>query len=428
MAELSANDRPHVSGPAPRVISAARRRRALLLALGLVAVLGAVTLEVVVRLFVPVTDVPLYFWDPTLGVRRGPNQAGNYLNGWDVRGRYHFNAQGWNDDREYVVQKPSGTRRVCIIGDSQVEALQVQPDEAMHRVAEAEMARGGPVEWYAFGCSGWGTQHEYECIRRYVVEYQPDLVILLFVQNDPFDASPYISAIEDYSVAYWLDDSDQLTFSFPTNYKPSRIRRLASNSALVRLFFAQHDLPGKLSAWLSGRKVVAGVGQLPLRQSVESARSDRVPGLTNLTLEQRQQKTWKLIEKLLEAMRDECARRGARFAVASRGWAFEIDAPVSGLPYVAPPREADPYCLDTRASEMCREQVAPICDRLGIPYLDLTDALKAEVERTKQSHRFPKDNHYCALGHRAAGKALAAFATRILDTSAGEKRPAGRQP
>lgn len=38
-----------------------------------------------------------------------------------------------------------------------------------------------------------------------------------------------------------------------------------------------------------------------------------------MSMEQRQRKSWQLIEKLLEATRDECRRRGARLAIVYRG-------------------------------------------------------------------------------------------------------------
>src|SRR5262245_34367431 len=114
--------------------------------------------ELVFRVFVPVTDVPHKIWDPLLGLRRAPDQAGRYINGAGfVDARYHFNRQGWNHPRDYSTHKPAGTRRVCLIGDSYVEALQVNPGEAMFSVAEQRMSRPDrPVEWYAFGASGWG--------------------------------------------------------------------------------------------------------------------------------------------------------------------------------------------------------------------------------------------------------------------------------
>ena len=66
---------------------------------------------------------------------------------------------------------------------------------------------------------------------------------------------------------------------------------------------------------------------------------------------------------------------------------------------------------------MGREQLGPIAERLGIPYLDLTDPLREMVARTGKSHCFPDDYHYGAVGHAAAGEALATFVESIWQQS-----------
>src|SRR5207247_6224380 len=120
---------------------------------------------------------------------------------------------------------------------------------------------------------------------------------------------------------------------------------------------------------------------------------------------------------LLRAARDECSRRGATFALTFCGWATDIDRPLTGASSPVPPKEVDPYCLQDRLSEMGREQLGPIAERLGIPYLDLTEPLREMVARTGKSHRFPDDNHYSAAGHAAAGEALATFVESIWQQS-----------
>lgn len=376
--------------------------------------IGVIGLEAAFRLFGTVTDIAFNIWDPTIGLRRQPGSTGRYVSGDYVSAPYRFNAAGWNNPHEYVTSKPRGVKRVCIVGDSQVEALQVPTGQALFTVAEKLMSRADrAVEWYSFGASGWGTSQEYECIRRYVLDYHPDTVILLFMQNDPFDCSPYIGDIEPYYVSHVLGPSGELVLTYPELYEPSMLRRLASKSALVRYFMVQKQLPDKIDFWLSGKKIEGGVGQLPIRQRVAGIRHSLVPGAKDLTDEQRQQRTWDLIESLLKSAREECATHGAQLLVAFRGWSSEIDGPITGKALEVVPREKDPYCLSERASEMGRERVGPICEKLGIPYLDLTDALRDKVKATGKSHRFPDDNHYSQVGHEAAGEALAKWVEDI---------------
>lgn len=400
--------------PPQRRISATRKVVAFFVVLGLLCALFVVGLEMCFRLFVPVTDVAYMFWDPALGLRRIPDQSGRYILGNHINASYNFNAQGWNHPRDYVVSKPTGTRRICIVGDSQVESLQVDTDDAMYMVAERKMNRPDrPVEWYAFGCSGWGTAQEYECIRRYVLDYKPDVVFILFLQNDPFDCSPYIAAMEPFTPVYSFDEHDELTYRYPKHFERSGLRRSVSRFALVRYFWLQKRLVEKLGAIFTG-KTVEGVGQLPLREGIAAIRDASLPGLSNMSVEDRQKRTWELIEKLLEQARDDCSSRGATLAVAFRGWTPDILARKQDKTLEVPEKSKDPYCLDERISEMGREWVGPICARLEIPYIDLTDALVAAEKATGQLHNFPDDNHYGPVGHAAAGEALAELAERIL--------------
>lgn len=378
---------------------------------------GMLFVEGALRAFVPVTDIARTFYDPTVGPRMMPNQSGRWIIGDYINAPYRFNKQGWNHAEDYVIPKPPNTVRVCMVGDSQIESLQVKPDEAMYAVAQRIMtAAGRPAQWYSFGNSGWGTAQHTEVIRHYVLDYRPEVVILLFVQNDPFDFSPYLVRIAPHFPSYWLDESGELAFRPPSFWQPSRLGRIALSSAAYRYFFPQKHV---FQRHTQGRSV----GGLPLMEGITDARDEQVPGLAKLSIRERQAMTWKLVEAMFARNRDECARRGARFAVAFRGWSDEIEQPLGSKFGPVPPLDEDPYCLDgPRFSEMGREQVGPICERLGIPYLDLTAGLM-EVTRIGHSTRFPDDNHLSPAGHEGAGHALARFVgSLLLPTTAPQDR------
>lgn len=361
--------------------------------------------EVIVRAVVPVTDVIGFFWDPAVGPRHIPGQEGRFVAGRFVDTHYHFNAQGWNHPRDYQIAKVPGTRRIALVGDSFVEALHVDVGKAMFSVAERQMTRAhpsAPVEWYAFGTSGWGTTQEEEVVRKYVLDYRPELVIVFFVENDPFDSSPYIAPIEPYIATYELDDHNLLLLRPPVYWETSLLRKVVRQSALVRYFVLQKGLlqpagptPGRLQ--MRAAQVAAGV----------TVGDDEVA-------HDRQRRTWLLIEETLAAMRDECERRGAKLALAFRGVKDRIEEPLTGVPYQAGPAGEDPYCLTSRIGEMGPEQLAPMAARLGLPYLDLTGALRAKVAATQSSHCFPDDDHYSVMGHQFAGEALGEWAETLL--------------
>jgi hypothetical protein len=190
-----------------------------------------------------------------------------------VDGRFSFNFQGWNHPEDYVIEKEPGTLRVCLVGDSYVEAAQVQPGRTMDAVAQRLMDHPDrSVQWYPFGVSGFGTAAEYEVIRNYVLDYHPDLVILLFVQNDPADSSPYISDLPPYEVRYVMDEAGGLRRFPPTEeWRPTRWRRLAARSAMVRYFMNQRGLLGVLRRLREGTRA----GNEPLREGIKATGSSR---------------------------------------------------------------------------------------------------------------------------------------------------------
>jgi len=407
----------HASKPNPPKRGLPRKIAVALLAMTFGLGLALCLLEVGVRVFVPVTDVAYQFGDPLIGPRRIPNQAGINRVGRSMNARYRFNAQGWNHPRDYVIRKPPGARRVCLVGDSFVEAMQIDVDKAMFCRAEAMMNRPDrPVEWLAFGCSGLGTTQEFELIRHYVLDYAPDVVVLFFVQNDPWDSSPYIMPIEPYVSTYRLDDGGELELMPASPYKPGTLRRWMSRSALVRYLVLQKRVMERLSG---GSPNLSGV---QMRAGAAAGSGFREKSAAGMTADDRQKKTWELIEKTLEAMRDECQSRGASLMIAFRGCEPVIEAARTGQPAIRPPKSEDPYCLGSRVQDMGPEWVEPIATRLNIPYLDLTAALTEAVKTSGKSHVFPDDSHYNEMAHETAAQAMADWIEQYWQSN-----PAGKK-
>lgn len=116
----------------------------------------------------------------------------------DVVAPIKINSLGMND-KEYSVEKPIGTFRILMLGDSFTEAFQVPVDDStQYRLEESLSAKVSElgyshIEVLNAGVSGYGPGKEmlyYENVGR---NYDPDLVIVMFfIGNDFEDESPII--------------------------------------------------------------------------------------------------------------------------------------------------------------------------------------------------------------------------------------------
>ena len=98
-------------------------------------------------------------------------------------GRATVNSHGLRD-RERSIAKPPGTRRILVLGDSVVEGVTYVPDDkTLTRQWEA-LYSDGKTEVLNLGISGYCTRAEIELLERVGLQFQPDIVVVVFVIND----------------------------------------------------------------------------------------------------------------------------------------------------------------------------------------------------------------------------------------------------
>jgi lysophospholipase L1-like esterase len=100
---------------------------------------------------------------------------------------YRVNAQGLRG-RETTVEKPSGVRRVAVLGDSIAFGYWVAEEHGFARQLEAMLNEaapgGGGVEVLNFGVPGYNLDQEIEALRARALAFSPDLVVVAFCLND----------------------------------------------------------------------------------------------------------------------------------------------------------------------------------------------------------------------------------------------------
>jgi Flp pilus assembly protein TadD/lysophospholipase L1-like esterase len=86
-------------------------------------------------------------------------------------------------DRERTLGKPDGVRRVLLLGDSVVEGYGLRESETISRRLEA-LYGDGSTEVLNFGVSAYCTRAEVELLEAKGLRFDPDVVVLVFVEND----------------------------------------------------------------------------------------------------------------------------------------------------------------------------------------------------------------------------------------------------
>jgi hypothetical protein len=174
----------------------------LLLGFGLLAVVGA---EAVLRAY------PNYFIYASMrnvvqvDCTR-PDSGAQYVNRENYVGRFdnhefrtivRINSKGLRD-KEYPYEKPPGRTRCLLLGDSFVFGWGVEAEESVGKVMEE---RDDNLDVINAGCSGWSTKQEVAFFKEEGLRYHPDIVLLFFCENDPYE-NPLRYTFVDGKLAY----------------------------------------------------------------------------------------------------------------------------------------------------------------------------------------------------------------------------------
>lgn len=87
------------------------------------------------------------------------------------------------------MEKRPGVRRVLLLGDSVVEGLSIKDVNELMNVQWESLDLLGKTEVLNFGVEGYCTRSEVELLRVKGLSFKPDVVVVLFVENDFEDFS-----------------------------------------------------------------------------------------------------------------------------------------------------------------------------------------------------------------------------------------------
>jgi len=275
-------------------------------------IVGIGLFEVSVRIFKVGYDInPFWKYHPVIGWSQIPNKSYHYqLDGKEIH--VAFNSRGFHDV-EHSLKKPSGTKRIVVVGDSFAEALQVNLDETFFRrlVKKLNQVSKSPWEAINLGVGDFGTTQEWVTLTRMGLDYSPDVVICeIFPLNDIcnntlelFDACKSVN--DRYRPYFVLADGElRLTSAQP-------IRNF------LRRYFVSYGVAEYKILKSKSRAQEAALEELYDRRSQAMGLAPLGPLLYTYVSDQDQPEVisqgWKITEKILEKMALLCRERNIQF-------------------------------------------------------------------------------------------------------------------
>lgn len=309
-------------------------------------------------------------------------------------------------DRERSFDKPDGTCRIVVLGDSLMEGLQVAGQNTFSSVLETAL-RTDPsvapahVEVLNTGVSGYGTDNELLYFRNEGYRYAPDLVILGFtIGNDIRNNQPQLEIIntggEIRKPQFRLVNGALQPFD---DRRPIELRSRATRFKLwlnrhLRSYALMRDTRDKVRyAWRQRR--AAQLGQ-------EHAATPIDLDLFRTQLPEQWQHGWEITDALLATLNEEVRARGARLVVMAIPTYFQVDR-----------REWDEMVGSLKLSEsdwdleQPNRTLAAILNKHGVELVDLRSAFVAQAQLRPEEQLYTHgDRHWNERGHQLAARVM----------------------
>ena len=370
---------------------ASLRSRLLLLAAGLG--IGVIAAECFLAASGIVALSP-YEQDRVCGARLKANYAG-----WQTQEGKVFvrtNSDGFRD-REHAREKPAGTIRIAVLGDSYCEAMQVELEQTFWSVMERNLnhclpAGSRTVEVINAGVSGYGTAQELLTLRHRLWDYDPDIILLcVLAANDIRNNSKLLEP--DQNRPFYRLKRDQLvldaTFLDNPLFASSWVRmkdQLVSRTRLGALAYRWRH-----------------------RQPAASDRREGEAGLDSFIYapprEESQREAWRITERLIQEIQREVRQHDATLVIATIASGIQVHPDAST-------RQAFAARFGVEELDYADRRIEAAAGDLGCLAITLAEPMRIYAEtHHRYLHGFEDTElgtgHWNVDGHRVAGEIIA---------------------
>jgi len=359
--------------------------------------------EGIVRLIYPEFGIPIFTtklfteFDPLLGWRKIPNFHGTH-----VQDEYtiveRFNSKGLRGP-EYPYKKPAGEFRILVLGDSFAEGYTVEFEELCSELLKQKLSTGlnKHVQVINAGTGGYSTDQELLFLRTEGVKYEPDLVIVLYCENDaPMNVkSVYYTmgrgqkplfALEDGKLS--LKSTPQKTWDRTEEAEKDTAKKEHDYKKPFSLLKPDTWYLYRLTKYVLNRRSKNATAGGPIEQVLESAPEDKPAGDTAY---RGRQDEWNMTEALMAQIQKEAADAGAKFLLYSI------------------PQKEDVYSAKAPDSAI-EHNLRVMSQRHAMKFIPTIATFRKQAANLESSQKrlyWKKDSHWTPEGHRLTAEILA---------------------
>ena len=322
-------------------------------------------------------------YDPDLGFTITPQSNFNGV---------QSNQFGFND-QDYSLQKPSGTIRVLVVGDS-FNWIGGRDGNYVGRLRRKLKEHYGDqsIDVINAGYPGTHSGEQLGLLKKYGLQYNPDLVVLgFFVGNDFLDAHPYRKTIVVNDSLLQIDRNDEHRFlGFPIILQS---RMLLFLQQRYRVYRNAKDIQAKSESGEQPRRK----GELSEENFLNIERT-RLQ-FCNLKIGPAFKLQTDYAFQSISEMEALLKSRGINFVVAIYPDEFQVNRQLFDLiveKYQLKKEDFDPFRAQSLLTSFLRQK--------GIPHLDFLDEFRAEGQ--KQDLYLPRNTHWNESGNELAANIL----------------------
>ena len=354
-----------------------------------------------------------YQADLDLGLALRPGAEGLYQK--EGKAYIKINSDGLRDV-EHSLNKPGEVLRIAILGDSYSEGIQVPMEQLFWKIVEKRLTECGlsnkKVEVINFGVSGYGTGRELIMLRKKVLQYNPDVVLLAFLTgNDIRDNSKILNQINYFPYFNLQDGQLILDKSFQTD--PGFNRRNGKAAQIlyewinhIRLLQLANDVRQNLPLAL---KKTQQKEQKPKDSKHKSGLDDHVyfPPVTN-----EWRNAWEVTEALIKEINMEVKNNNAAFMIVTLSNGIQVNPDINARnAFKERTGIKDLFYPDKRIQSFAEENDIPVL-------LLAPEFLKMAEKDQVYFHGFENTEmgggHWNSDGHKLAGELISTELCTLL--------------